>query len=185
MNHYSNVGATMIMKADLFAFAAHTGASQVRKYTADPYIIHPRAVARLVQGVPGHDYRQVVLALLHDTVEDTGISLDDIESLFGEAMREDVEALTNCGKEMGNRKTRFEINLKRIAAAPNSVKTVKVADLIDNTSTIVQHDPNFAVVYLKEKKELLERALRGADEVLWQRAWSQCCTSMIELEAGA
>lgn len=159
MNHYSNVGSTMIQKADLFAHAAHSAIGQRRKYTREPYIVHPRAVARIVQTVPGHDWHMVCLALLHDVVEDTHIGYDHIESLFGSMMVEDVWFLTNVGKEKGNRATRFQLNLDRLAQAPMNVKTVKVADLIDNTSSIVQHDPDFARLYLKEKKELLERAL--------------------------
>lgn len=181
MNHYSNLGSRMIQTADLFAFAAHTGAGQVRKYTGEAYIAHPRAVAAIVQTVHGHHWTDVAAALLHDVVEDTGITLDHIEDQFGTVVYLKVQALTNVGLEAGNRKARFEVNLARLSEASNQTKTIKIADLIDNTSSIVQHDPGFAPVYLREKKELLERALRGGDRTLWERAWSQCCTSLIGL----
>jgi hypothetical protein len=56
----------------------------------------------------------------------------------------------------GNRKARKAIDRERLAHAPVSAKTIKLADLIDNASSIVEHDKNFARIYLAEKEALLE-----------------------------
>lgn len=63
------------------ATAAHEGIGQVRKYTGEPYINHPAAVAELVSSVP-HTPEMLAAAWLHDTVEDTPITLLDIELNF-------------------------------------------------------------------------------------------------------
>ena len=55
--------------------------------------------------------------------------------------------------------------------ATPEAKTIKLADLIDNTKSIVEHDPRFAKVYLEEKRLLLE-VLKDGDETLWQQAHS-------------
>jgi (p)ppGpp synthase/HD superfamily hydrolase len=172
MAQYSVHGSSMIQKAFAFAYGAHGAIDQRRKYTNEPYIVHPKAVAELVQSVATHIWQQVVVAWLHDTVEDTAITLRDIEEMFGGDIAMGVMHLTNVGHEMGNRAKRFELNLTRLMNAPDWVKTVKVADLIDNTRTIVENDPQFAVLYLREKAVTLE-AIKGADADLWQRAWQQ------------
>ena len=58
--------------------------------------------------------------------------------------------------ETGNRAERKDASRKRLAGAEAWVQTIKCADLISNTSSIVKHDPNFAVIYLKEKRLLLD-----------------------------
>lgn len=67
--------------------------------------------------------------------------------------------------EKGNRKERKELSRKRLSAAPQRIQNIKVADLISNTASIVQHDPKFAMVYLEEKRLLLD-VLTKADERL-------------------
>jgi guanosine-3',5'-bis(diphosphate) 3'-pyrophosphohydrolase len=57
---------------------------------------------------------------------------------------------------MGNRAERKAASRARLAAAPGWVQTIKCADLISNTSSIVKHDPKFAVTYLEEKRLLLD-----------------------------
>lgn len=56
-----------------------------------------------------------------------------------------------------------------MANASPAAKTIKLADLIDNTSTIMKHDPHFAVTYMKEKAKLLE-VLKEGDPTLWKMA---------------
>lgn len=165
---------TYVKMADVVAFTAHEAIAQKRKYTGDPYIVHPRAVADIVSKVDDCAWHQICVALLHDVVEDTELTNQHIEELFGPMIAKGVWYLTNVEKSAGNRAERFELNLQRISEAPRAVKTVKIADLIENTSTIVEHDPHFAPVYLKEKRELLKRALIGGDEKLWKQAFDHC-----------
>ena len=68
---------------------------------------------------------------------------------------------------------------QRLAESSREVQTIKVADLIDNTPSIVQHDPDFARVYLREKRDLLN-VLTLADQDLVDRAW----TVLREAEGG-
>jgi len=68
---------------------------------------------------------------------------------------------------------------QRLADSSREVQTIKVADLIDNTPSIVQHDPDFARVYLREKRDLLN-VLTLADQDLVDRAW----TVLREAEGG-
>lgn len=159
----------LVERAALFAAAAHAAVGQKRKYTGEPYILHPRAVAEIVQTVE-HTPEMVAAAWLHDVVEDTQVTLNDIESAFGEQVRELVFWLTDVSKpEDGNRKTRKALDREHSAKAPPEAQTVKLADLIDNTSTIIPNDPNFAVVYLREKAALLE-VMTDGDPILYARA---------------
>ena len=154
----------LILRADKFAKNAHAG--QVRKYTNVPYVMHPRSVAFLVSLVPDHTTEMIAAALLHDVVEDTPITLDEIEAEFGKEVRDLVYWLTDQSKpEDGNRKARKAIDRDHIAKAPAQAQTIKVADLIDNSSSIVQYDPDFARVYMREKEALLD-VLVNADPSL-------------------
>ncbi len=153
-----------IIAAADFAKQAHSG--QRRKFTNEPYIAHPFAVAGLVSSVTD-DEEMVAAALLHDVVEDTSVSLSDIESVFGSRIAGLVDDLTDISRpEDGNRQIRKEIDLKHTAAASQDAKTIKLADLIDNTKTIMAYDQSFAKVYMAEKKQLLQ-VLNDGDPTLF------------------
>ena len=159
----------MEYRAKEFATLAHEKVGQKRKYTGEPYINHPAAVVELVRGVK-HTNAMLCAAWLHDTVEDCGISLDEIERIFGFEVASLVDQLTDVSKPSdGNRATRKAIDRDHIAKATPEAKTIKLADLIDNTHSIVERDPSFARVYLKEKMLLLE-VLREGDSALWNEA---------------
>lgn len=146
----------MISAAAIFAAEAHASIGQVRKYTGEPYVVHPRAVAALVAEAGGDD-SMVAAAWLHDVVEDTPVALDDIRQQFGDDIADLVFWLTDISRpEDGNRASRKAIDRAHLAQAPARAKAVKLADLIDNSASILAHDPNFAVVYLREKAALLE-----------------------------
>lgn len=162
---------TLEEKARKFAAIAH--AQQLRKYTGEAYVVHPIAVAEIVKSVP-HTEEMVAAALLHDVVEDCGVTFRTIEELFGQKVAVMVYDLTDVSKPSdGNRKKRKEIDRLHTAVAHPNSKTIKLADLIDNTKSICEHDPDFARVYLKEKAELLE-VLREGDSSLWNQANLQC-----------
>lgn len=153
-----------------FAKLAH--GTQVRKYTGEPYWHHLVAVAALVSQVRNRSIEMVEAALLHDVIEDTDSTGEQVEAEFGMLVRAYVEALTDppAVKRGPNRAARRQIVCERMLTAPWAVKTIKLADLIDNTSTIVPHDPKFAKsTYLPEKSHLLNYLL-GGDQALWSRA---------------
>lgn len=157
----------LISQARDFAIARH--AYQTRKYTGEPYHVHLSGVADLVASVP-HTPQMIAAAWLHDTVEDTGTTGEEILQLFGSLIASYVAALTDpLTPADGNRAFRKACYRNRIADAAPECKTIKLADLIDNTGSIVKHDPKFAKVYLREKAELLE-VLRDGDRTLWDRA---------------
>ncbi len=151
-----------------FATKAHEG--QVRKYTGEPYICHPISVARLVAAVT-NDKAMIAAALLHDTVEDTDVTLDEIERLFGSDVASLVESLTDVSTPQdGLRRMRKEVDRLHTAKASPRAKTIKLADLIDNSRSIIERDPKFAKVYIGEKRRLLEVLTEG-DPFLLSEAW--------------
>lgn len=157
-------------KARVFATAAHAAIDQRRKYTGEPYIVHPAAVAGLVERT-GAIPEIVAAAWLHDVVEDTKVALTTIDCEFGSTVAAYVGWLTDVSTPAdGNRVTRKQLDLAHIARAAHPAHTIKLADLIDNTSTIVQHDRSFAKVYLREKQALL-KVLVGGDGELFKQAY--------------
>lgn len=110
-------------------------------------------------------------ALMHDCVEDTECSFSDIEDVFGsEVAFLLVGWLTDTSLPgMGNRAKRKEIDRKHTAKAPPQAKTIKLADLISNSRSILEYDKNFAKVYIKEKELLLEVLTEG-DATLYAQA---------------
>ena len=160
----------IVTKAQVFATAAHAAVKQVRKYTGEPYINHPIHVMSIVKTVP-HTDAMLAAALLHDTVEDTGVTIDLIEQEFGSEVANLVSWLTDVSRpEHGNRAVRKQLDLEHTAQAPAAAQTIKLADLISNTSSIVKHDLNFAETYLKEKQALLQVLTKGDRTLL---SWAQ------------
>jgi (p)ppGpp synthase/HD superfamily hydrolase len=163
----------MIEKARIFATAAHSAVGQLRKYTYEPYIVHPEEVASIIDNLEGATTEMVTAAWLHDVVEDTGVTNEIIKQEFGEKVAELVGWLTDVSRpEQGNRATRKAIDRAHTAMAPADAQTIKLADLISNTRTIVKCDPEFARTYLAEKRLLLEVMTKG-DPVLMRMAQEQ------------
>ncbi|WP_440616938.1 HD domain-containing protein [Cysteiniphilum sp. 6C5] len=156
-----------VAKADNFAASKHNG--QLRKYTGEPYIVHPRAVKALV-GQVDHTEEMLIASLLHDTVEDTDTTLSEIEASFGKEVAELVYWLTDVSQpDDGNRAIRKALDRAHISKAPPAAKTIKIADLIDNSKSIFQYDKQFGKVYFKEKILLLE-VLKEGDQTLLDMA---------------
>lgn len=143
-----------------FAFEVHK--DHKRKYTGNPYTDHLAEVVGIVSSVdttPDH----LAVAWLHDTIEDVEVTFDMLQEKFGGEVATGVLWLSDL--EEGNRAERKRLSRIRLSDAPDWVQNIKVADMISNTSSIVQHDPNFAKVYLEEKRLLLE-VLTKADKNL-------------------
>ena len=160
---------TLTEKARVYATASHAAIGQKRKYSNEPYINHPAAVVKIISAVP-HTEQMIAAAWLHDVVEDTEITLEDITAEFGPVVAALVGDLTDVSRpEDGNRAARKAIDREHNAKASPQAKTIKLADLIDNTGSIVLYDADFAKVYLAEKA-LLMPFLREGDPTLWLRA---------------
>lgn len=164
-------------KAMLFAREVHR--NQRRKYSGNPYSDHLAEVAGIVATVASDTPQPeiwIATAWLHDTIEDQNISVNDLEDRFGQIVANAVWLLSDM--ETGNRAARKAASRMRLSRAPSWVQTIKVADMISNTSTIVMKDPNFSIVYLEEKQLLLD-VLSGADERLVKIAREQTAASFV------
>jgi GTP pyrophosphokinase len=131
----------VIQKAFDFANEAHKG---VRRRSGEPYILHPIAVANIVVSNIGLGYKSIVAALLHDVVEDTDYTVDDLRSLFGDKVATLVEGLTKIKTVLDNedkaeQKSMQAENFKRILLTLNDdvrVVLIKLADRLHNCRTI-------------------------------------------------
>jgi guanosine-3',5'-bis(diphosphate) 3'-pyrophosphohydrolase len=157
----------LVDSALVFATRAHAGIGQRRKYTGEPYIVHPIEVMMLVRSVGGSDEMQAA-ALLHDVVEDTPVTSATVYAEFDLLVGGLVDQLTEPDWP-GNRKERKVRECARLAGISPDAQTIKYADLISNTSTIAEHDPGFARVYFAEKAALLKVMDKG-NPVLRQMA---------------
>jgi guanosine-3',5'-bis(diphosphate) 3'-pyrophosphohydrolase len=160
----------MSIAFEAMVFARLVHAAQRRKYTNNPYADHLAEVAGIVSTVT-QDPEHIAVAWLHDCVEDQGILLADIEARFGLRVAIGVSGLSDI--EVGNRSTRKELSRQRLSMCAGWIQTIKCADLISNTSSIVEHDPKFAAVYLEEKRLLLDELTR-ADSRLHRIASENC-----------
>lgn len=154
----------LVLKAMNFARERH--GTQVRKYTGLPYWTHLAEVAGILTSsldwLDDVELPEVLAtAWLHDTVEDTGTQINEILAEFGEEVAYGVVILTDPALSVGNRAKRQELQRLKLSEAPAWVQTIKYADNISNTSSIVQYDPEFAKLYLQEKRAALELMTRG------------------------
>ena len=131
----------IIQKAFDFANEAHKG---VRRRSGEPYILHPIAVAKIVVSNIGLGCKSIVAALLHDVVEDTDYTVEDLSNLFGEKVATLVEGLTKIKTVLDNedkavQKSMQAENFKRILLTLNDdvrVVLIKLADRLHNCRTI-------------------------------------------------
>ena len=123
----------IITKAFNFAKAAHRG---VRRRSGEPYILHPIAVAQVCCEEMGMGSTTICAALLHDVVEDTDYTRDDIANLFGEKIANIVEGVTKVsGGLLGNRASMQAETFKKILLTMSDdirVILVKIADRLHN-----------------------------------------------------
>ena len=130
-----------VQKAFDFANEAHKG---VRRRSGEPYIIHPIEVAKIVVNEIGLGCKSIVAALLHDVVEDTDYTVEDIRNLFGDKIATLVDGLTKIKTVLDNEdkskvKSIQAENFKRILLTLNDdvrVVLIKLADRLHNCRTI-------------------------------------------------
>jgi (p)ppGpp synthase/HD superfamily hydrolase len=160
----------LIQEALMLAIRAHDG--QRRKYTGEPYSIHPIGVSKIVETVE-HTPEMIAAALLHDVVEDTPVTFREIKDTFGTTVAEYVHYCTNVSeKEDGNRAFRKKMDADHFALGPAESQTIKVADLIHNSQTIIPHDQKFFHKAYKYEKQYMMDVLTKADPILKGQAQS-------------
>lgn len=161
----------LLARAQAFCVAAHCAVGQKRKYTGEDYYHHPLEVAGiLAKHAERLTNEMLAAAMLHDVVEDTAVTLEQVRHDFGDRVAELVEWVTDVSRpEDGNRATRKAKDREHLAQAPAEAQSIKLADMISNTSSILQHDPEFAKTYMREKQELLTVLTKG-DRALYAMA---------------
>lgn len=155
-----------------YRFAAHAHNNQLVPGSDLPYIVHISLVsmeimAALVVETGRNGDLAVQCALLHDVVEDTTITSEQVKTVFDEAVAEGVNALTK--NRSLEKEERLTDSIKRIKAQPEEIWMVKMADRITNLQPPPSHwTHNKIIHYLKQADEIY-KALRGASGFLSSR----------------
>ena len=140
-NHRKKV--EIIERAYRFAKEAHHG---IRRRSGEPYIMHPIAVAKIVLQEIGLGSTSICAALLHDVVEDTEYSVEDIEQNFGPKIAQLVEGLTKIsGGIFGDRASVQAENFRKLLLTMSEdirVVLIKMADRLHNMRTLGSMAPN-------------------------------------------
>ena len=135
--------ADIITKAFNFARQAHKG---VRRLSGEPYIMHPIAVARIAAEEMGLGSTSICAALLHDVVEDTDYTVEDIENIFGPKIAQIVDGLTKIsGGIFGDQASAQAENFKKLLLMMSDdirVILIKICDRLHNMRTLQSQAPN-------------------------------------------
>lgn len=152
----NNPGAdfSVIQKAYLFAYAAHE--KQLR-LSGEPYIVHPLEVAIILAGLR-LDFDTIAAALLHDTVEDTGATLEMLENAFGEEIASLVDGVTKISsmKNMTKATAQAATLRKMLIATVKDIRVIiiKLADKLHNMRTIMFQPPEKQILVAKETLDI-------------------------------
>jgi (p)ppGpp synthase/HD superfamily hydrolase len=169
---------TLLRTAEDFARKAH--GDQKRKYTGVPYWHHLQEVARtLMQYSATPDV--IAAGWLHDTLEDTKATYQELRMSFGEGIADLVVEVTdvsrpdsgNTPEGVGNRPLRKAIDRQFVAGASWKGQMIKCADILSNTPDIVDHDIGFARIYVPEKGLLINELdkARKVQYPIWREAY--------------
>ncbi len=161
-------------------FADNAHGQQLRKYTGERYIVHPVRVMEMTREF--HlDICVHAAALLHDVIEDTAVTIDQLEKELLNVMgASEVRRVIQMVVELTdifikenyprlNRKKRKEKEARRLSGISSDAQSIKYADIIDNVKDIVRHDIEFAKVYVLETKNMLQ-VMSAGNPTLRQRA---------------
>ena len=133
----------IITKAFNFANQAHKG---IKRRSGEPYIMHPIAVAKIVCNEIGLGSTSICAALLHDVVEDTDYTVEDIENIFGPKIAKIVDGLTKIsGGIFGDQASAQAENFKKLLLTMSDdirVILIKIADRLHNMRTLGSMLPN-------------------------------------------
>ena len=138
----SDEGKVRIQKAFEFANTAHAG---VKRKSGEPYIIHPLSVAKIVIEEIGLSATSIISALMHDVVEDTDYTLEDVKNLFGEKVASIVDGLTKLTDEFTPQQDSKQANnfRKMLMTLSDDVRVIliKIADRLHNMRTLDSMPP--------------------------------------------
>ena len=160
----------MISSVREFANAAH--GSQKRKYSDDPYIVHPMRVMETCRNYAPEDICLLSAAILHDVLEDTSLTEPELRQFLNTIMEPvNAEKTTRLVVELTDvfvksaypgmkRSERKQKEAARLGLISSEGQTIKYADIIDN-SDVTAHEPDFARVYLRESRNFLEAMDKG------------------------
>ncbi len=154
--------------ADLFkalSFAAYAHRAQTRKGSGEPYVNHLIEVARLLAELGDVDDVDVLrAAVLHDVVEDTEVTADDVERTFGARVRVLVDAVTDDNRLPKAERKRLQIEHMR--DAPDDVRLIKLADHCSNVATLPESWPTARQTEYLDWSERVVAACAGANAEL-------------------
>lgn len=137
-----------VLEAFQCAEQAHNG--QQRKYTYQPYIVHLYETASLVSSLNDSTQDEVIAAILHDTVEKGGISLEYIKENFGDIVFKHVTHLTDIATlEDGNREFRLQKNWGHFSQGLPKTNNIKAIDILSNTRSTMLCDARYGKIYLE------------------------------------
>ena len=139
----------IITKAFNFAKQAHKG---VRRLSGEPYILHPIAVAQIACEEMGLGSTSICSALLHDVVEDTDYTVEDIQNIFGEKIAQIVDGLTKIsGGIFGDHASAQAENFKKLLLTMSDdirVILIKICDRLHNMRTLASQAPNLSLIHI-------------------------------------
>jgi GTP diphosphokinase / guanosine-3',5'-bis(diphosphate) 3'-diphosphatase len=139
-----------------YLIGAHAHAGQTRK-TGEPYITHPVAVARILADL-GMDAETIIAAILHDTLEDTPLSRDELEAEFGTVVTELVDGVTKLDKvKFGSRQEAAAESFRKMLLAMARdlrVILIKLADRLHNMRTLTAMAPDSRTRIARETLEI-------------------------------
>ncbi|OGG50274.1 hypothetical protein A2763_01245 [Candidatus Kaiserbacteria bacterium RIFCSPHIGHO2_01_FULL_54_36] len=163
------VNYNVVLAAEEFATKAHAG-QFLRNVSKDPFISHPRRVVELVEQ-SGGTAQEIAAAWLHDVVEDTDVTLEQIGKRFGKEIAEIVDGLTDPPHFAGHpNKIRKSWQAERVVSKSRSVKLVKIADQTANTYMMgfdppVDYSPDKSLEYI-EGARLIVKSCADVSDVL-------------------
>lgn len=162
----------LVRNAFLFADRAHASIEHIRTFSKLPYIVHPIETAEILMKVVGVTPEMIAAGYLHDVVEDTPFTIEQIQQELGDEVAELVSMLTNPARtpEHGSRAVRTQINKNHNAKASPKAKTIRLADVISNLSSLHEAPVKFSQRYVLKTESLLEVLTEG-DKELWARAY--------------
>lgn len=150
----------LVRKADMFAEKAH--GTQKRKFSEDLYILHPRRVASRLESVFRVTEVQVAAALLHDVIEDCGVTAERLKEEFGSEVADLVVELTE-DKSALLRSDKKKAARVRISKASYWAKVIKLIDRNDNLNDMEGATERFFRIYVEEARLMLNEGLRNVD----------------------
>jgi len=176
----------MTRLSDAFSFAAQCHDGMLRKGTTLPYIVHPAEVAAIAAAITD-DEEVLCAAVLHDVMEDCGVTLDDLTQRFGARVAQLVESVTQIyeGDPRATWDIRKEYAVAQLRRGSRETKIISLADKLSNMRAIHrdydrygdgvflrfnQHDMHRHAWYYRSMAALLEGELGGTD------AWKELCT---------